>query len=283
MKQGGLLALLLACYLAVMLPFTSYLKHKPVVEKLGYVPEPSVLRVLAADQQRFTAAALVMKVIAYFGTLVEQAQNRVYIPPEFPGMQSTLETAVRLDPYNMDAYYFAQAIMVWDARQVKATTDLLEYGMQYRSWDFYLPYFAGFNYAYFLKDYANAARQYQRVAELTGDSLIIKLTGRYLYESGRTDLAIAYLSAMVKSTSNEAVRQTLETRLQAFQEVRKIEEASQRFTGRFRRLPRSLDELLQRGYLKAVPVDPYGGTYYIDAQGKVGSTSKFAFKVRPKQ
>lgn len=279
MKKYALLMALLLSYLAIMSPFISYMRNKPFLEKLGYTPEPGVLRLLSADQYRFVAATLLMKVTSYYGSLVEQAQNKVIVPPEYPEMQRIIESAVKLDPYNMDAYYFAQAIMVWDARQVVATNELLEYGMKFRDWDFYLPYFAGFNYAYFLKDYANAAKQYKQVADLTGDDLIIKLTGRYLYESGRTDLATMYLSMMVKNARNDAIKKSLQTRLQAFQEVRKIEDAAERFTSRVHRSPSSVEELLKNRYLAELPVDPYGGKFYIDDQGKVRSTSKFAFGV----
>lgn len=282
MRKYALLLVLLLSYLAIISSFTDYMKNKPFVEKIGYTPEPGVLKLLSADHSRFMASSLLMKVISYFGSLVEEAPNKVSLPPEYPAMQQMIESAVQLDPYNMDAYYFAQAVMVWDARQVRATNRLLEYGMQYRTWDFYLPYFAGFNYAYFLKDYAKAAECYKRVAELTGDNLIINLTGRYMYESGRTDLAISYLSLMAKSSSNEAVKKSLQTRLLAFQGVRTIERAADHFSGKFHRHPRSLEELVQKEYLKEFPVDPYGGKFYIDSRGKVRSTSKFAFNVANK-
>ena len=283
MRRYAFLLVLILVYLSLIFPFTSFMKNKPVLEKIGYVPEPGVLKIMSVDQYRFVAASLMMKVISYFGSLAEYAHNRIYIPPEYPEMQKMLESAVQLDPYNMDAYYFAQAIMVWNARQVSATNDLLVYGMKYRYWDFYLPYFAGFNYAYFLKDYTNAAKYYKRVGELTGSDLTIKLAGRYMYESGRTDQAIAYLTLMVKSATNDAVKKTLQTRLLAFQQVRTIEQANDLFKGKFHRYPRSVEELIQKGYLAELPVDPYGGKFYIDETGKVRSTSKFAFGVVGKQ
>jgi tetratricopeptide (TPR) repeat protein len=279
MKARVLFLILICSYLAIIFPFTSYMKNKPFVEKIGYSPAPVVLKILAADQHGFVASSLIMKVIFYYGGLVEQAMNKVIIPPEYPEMQQTVESAVKLDPYNMDAYYFDQAIMVWGAGQVRATNELLEYGMQYRSWDFYLPYFSAFNYAYFLKDYENAAKYYKRVADLTGDVLLINLSGRYLYESGRTDLAIGYLSVMSKSATNEAIRKTLQTRLQAFEGIRKIEQAEDSFKKKLHRPPRSVEELIQKRYLTELPVDPYGGKFYIDQEDKVRSTSKFAFGV----
>lgn len=279
MKTRILLLFFLGAYLAVIFPFTSYMKNKPFLEKVGYTPSPDVLKFLSADQHGFAAASIILKVVIYYGGLVEQARKKVSITPEYPQMQHAIGTAVKLDPYNMDAYYFDQAIMVWGAGQVEATNELLEYGMNYRTWDFFLPYFAGFNYAYFLKDYTNAAKYYKQVADLTGDSFIMSLSSRYMYESGRTDTAIDYLSLMLKGASNEAIRTSLGTRLLAFERVRAIELAFDGFNRRFRRHPRSVEELVQKGYLKKVPIDPYGGEFYIDKEGKVGSTSKFAFGV----
>src|ERR1035437_4961022 len=51
--------------------------------------------------------------------------------------------------------------------------------MKYRTWDWQLPFFAGFNSAFFLKDYAAAARYYQRAGELSGSDLSRLLAGRY--------------------------------------------------------------------------------------------------------
>jgi hypothetical protein len=279
MKRFVPLIVLLALYAVIIGPFTRYLTEKPVVEKLGYVPEPDVMRLLAADQCSLMSATLMVRVISYYGGLVEQAMNKVPVTPEYQGMYKMLETAVKLDPYNMDAYYFAQAILGWRAGQVREINSLLEYGMQYRKWDWYLPSFAGFNYAYFLKDYKRASQNYRRVAELTGDTLSMNLAGRYMYESGRTDLAVAYLTAMVQGARNEAIKRTLQTRLRAFEEVRKIEQARDKFRSDTKRNPRSLSELLHKGYLARPPVDPYGGTFYLDEKGAVRSTSKFAFGV----
>jgi tetratricopeptide (TPR) repeat protein len=275
-------SLLIGSYIAVVVPFTAYLENKPIEEKMGYIPHAEVLRLLSADQREFVAATLIMKTISYYGGLVEKAPRDMSRTVDYPGMYHAMETAVRLDPYNMDAYYFSQAILVWDAGQVKLVNDLLRYGMNYRTWDFYLPYFAGFNSAYFLKDYAEAAEYYRRVGELTGDSLSMSLAGRYLYESGRTDLALSYLSMMVKGAHNEAIRKTLSDRLRAFQEVRMIEMARDQFARERKRRPENIKELLDRHYLKEVPKDPYGGTFYLDEEGRVRSTSKFSYGVAAK-
>lgn len=272
-----LLLVLLGLYPLVIGPFSAYMRAKPIEEKLGFVPSVNVIKALSADHKELLGAGLVLKVMMYFGGLVDQDEKTVAQPPDYVGMSRMLHGAVKLDPYNSDAYYFAQAFLVWDVGQVKVANDLLDYGMRYRSWDWYLPYFAGFNHGYFLKDYDKAASYYKKAGELTGEPLFISLTGRYLQEAGQTELAIGYLKGMLATARDELARKSFATRLKAFEEVRRIEIARDRFREKTGRLPESVDELLKGGDLAPPPADPYGGKFFLDEAGKVTTTSKFAF------
>lgn len=268
------------CYALVSSSFTYYMAQKPVEEKLGYVPSIKLIKPLSADQKEFAAASLIMKAVMYFGGIVDKAQkgNVIKEPPELQGMSRLLHGAVQLDPYNMDAYYFAQGFLTWDVKQFKVANDLLDYGMKYRTWDWYLPFFAGFNSAFFLKGYDKAATYYQKAAELSGMDLHKRLAGRYMQESGHTDLAIIYLSTMEKGENNPAIRKLYKMRLKAYREVRRIEVARDRFRKERGKLSFSLDELLSEGYLNPAPVDPYGGRFLLDQSGKVTSTSGFLIR-----
>lgn len=279
-RYAGVLGAGLVLYCAVIGPFTGYMKTKPFEEKLGYVPHANVIRYLSGDQQLFIASTLVTKVLFYFGGVSDKAANKLSAPPDYRSMNEVLVTSLKLDPYNMDAYYFSQAVFVWDVGRVKEANAILEYGMRHRTWDWYLPFFAGFNNAYFLKDYEKAAYYYKRAGELSGVELHMSLAGRYMYESGRTTLAIAYLKMILRGAKNEAVKRDLGIRLKAFEGVHGIEIARDRFRRDTGRLPSSPDELVTGGYLAAMPVDPYGGRFYLEADGKVASTSKFAFGTR---
>lgn len=272
---SGVICLLL--YALLIIPFTAYLKNKPFVEKLGYVPAVSVLKSIAADQKELIAASFVLKVLIYFGGLIEKSDNRFTVPPDYKSMSRLLHGAVKLDPYNMDAYYFAQSFLTWDVKQYKLANDLLDYGMTYRTWDWYLPFFAGFNSSYFLHDYQKAADYYKRAGELSGQDLHIQLAGRYMQESGQTDLAIVYLSTMAKGERNPAVKKTYLTRLTAFKEVRRIETARDSFQKTHGVLPVSIGQLVDAGFLVPPPSDPYGGKFYLEPDGKVVTNSKFAF------
>lgn len=273
--SSGVICLVL--YVALIIPFTTYLKNKPFVEKLGYVPSVTALKAVAADHKELVAATLVLKVLMYFGGLVEKAQNQVVVPPDYISMSRFLHGAVKLDPYNMDAYYFAQGFLTWDVKQFKLANDLLDYGMKYRTWDWYLPFFAGFNSAYFMKDYAAAARYYQHAGDLSGSDLSKLLAGRYMQESGQTELAIVYLSAMAKGERNPALKKIYYLRLTAFRETRRIELARDHYRETRGTMPKTVEQLVSEGFLFPPPKDPYGGQFYLEADGKVATTSKYAF------
>lgn len=267
----------LLLYVLLISPFTVYLKNKPFVEKLGYVPAVSALKSIAVDQKELVAASFVLKVMMYFGSLIEKSENQFTVPPDYKNMSRLLHGAVKLDPYNMDAYYFAQSFLTWDVKQYQLANDLLDYGMKYRTWDWYLPFFAGFNSSYFMHDFPKAADYYKRAGELSGQDLHKQLAGRYMQESGQTDLAIAYLSMMAKGERNPAVKKGYLTRLAAFKEVRRIEKARDRFRELHGSLPVAVGQLIGAGLLVPAPIDPYGGQFYIEPDGKVGTSSKFAF------
>ncbi|GFO66741.1 hypothetical protein GMLC_03200 [Geomonas limicola] len=272
--------ILVACYLALIFPFARYLHQKPVQEKLGVVPKAEFLQLVSADQKQLVAEGLTLKVLLYFGTLAEKRNNELQLPPDYQAMSRLLHAAVKLDPYNMDDYYFAQSILVWDVKQIKIANALLEYGMKYRTWDFYLPFFAGFNYGYFLKDYPKAASNYMRAAELSKNPLFATLAGRYLNDAGQSDLAIAYLNTMVLSATNPSIKKTLQVRLEALKKARSIEVAAAAYAKATGIPAESVEELVRQGYLPEVPRDPYGGKFYLDPDGKVKTTSNYASPVK---
>lgn len=274
----------LLCYGLLLSPFTSYMNSKPIEEKLGYVPSYKLLKPMCADQKELFGASLVMKVLTYYGGVIGRSQEGKVISEatDLYGMYRLLHGAVQLDPYNIDAYYFAQSFLTWEAKQFKVANELLDYGMKYRTWDWYLPFFAGFNSAYFLKDYPKAAEYYKRAGDLSGQDLHKSLAGRYMQESGQTDLAIVYLSAMEKGEKNQNMKKSYQIRLAAFHEVKRIETARDRFVAEHGGSPVSVEQLVQLGFLSPAPADPYGGRFYLEISGKVATTSKFAFATKNK-
>jgi hypothetical protein len=271
---------IIVLYAGLLIPFSKYMAERPVAVKVGYLPDARAVKLLVADQRYLFAQYAFAKVLIYYGTLVDKLKHKVIITPEYDNMFNVLRTVVVLDPYNLDAYYFAQAIFTWDVGRTREVNALLDYGMGYRRWDYQLPFFAGFNSAYFLKDYPAASRYIKVAAERSQNPLLINLAARYLYESGQSEIGIYFLDSMLKTTLNPKIKAMYELRINALKAVIEINKAVKQFVDKTGNLPATLKQVQSEGFLKEIPQDPYGGEFYLDRNGAVRSTSKFAMKDR---
>jgi tetratricopeptide (TPR) repeat protein len=266
-------------YLLLIIPFTTHLKNRPLQLKVGYVPEASALKFITADQRYLVADWVVLKVLFYFGSLIEKAEgeNLVASKPDYPGMFKMLQTSLKLEPYNADAYYFAQAAFTWEVGRYAEVNNMLDYGMKYRTWDAQLPFFAGFNAAYFMKDYKKAAEYMKKAAEISGYQQFATLASRYFYEAGDTEFGILFIDMMKGSARDANEKKLYELRRKALLAVKNIEAAAKLYQSNFGRPPVTVAELVSVGLLSAIPQDPYGGKFFLDETGKVRSTSKLSF------
>lgn len=249
------------------------LQERPVAIRLGHMPDAEGLKLFSADFQPLIAQLAITRVMFYYGSLVDERFNRSGDRPEYFQMFKTLEKAIKLDPYNMDPYYFAQATYTWELDRAADVNRLLIHGMKYRTWDHWLPFYAGFNAAFFLKDAEAAASYLRQAAELSGNKTYASLASRAYYRQGQTGLAIGFLEIMLKNATDEVTRKVYAKRLLAFRAIGQIEEARDRYCSELEVSSVDINDLLSNGYLKKLPEDPYGGTFYLDQSGNVLTTS----------
>ncbi|MCB4204897.1 hypothetical protein LF845_07990 [Deferribacterales bacterium Es71-Z0220] len=254
--------------------FKADMGKRPLFEKLGYTPQGKIYKVALGEFRWFVGSYLSFKSIIYYGGNIDKISKRRFKEVEYYNLYRTLETSILLNPYNEDAYYFAQGAFTWDIGRVKEVNSLLEYVFKYRTWDFKIPYFLGFNYAYFLKDYNSAAKYYQKASELSGSPLFTNLAARYFYEGGQTELGIAHLKAMIKMTRKENIKKVYEKRLKSLEAINEIEKAIEAYKGKYGKLPEDINDLVKSGFIDNIPDDPYGGKFYLDKDAKVRTTSK---------
>lgn len=266
---------LLLGYVLFLPNYIEFLRNRPVEVKLGYMPHPQVLRATVADQRLVVAQWAVTKTLFYFGTLLDEFHQNVIVRPEFANMYQTLQTAVKIDPYNMDAYYFAQASFTWELGRIDEVNRLLKFGLKHRTWDPWLPFYVGFNYAYFLNNYELAAQYMQKAAEISGNTLFTNLAARYFYESAQTDFGLMFLDTMINQATDEVVKQTYILRRDALVAVHELEEKVAEYEQKYGHSLNNLQDLVHQGLLEVIPPDPYGGEFYIDGSGRIRSTSKF--------
>ncbi|SDE66618.1 hypothetical protein [Desulfuromonas thiophila] len=268
---------LVLLYMVFMVPFGRQLQQRPSLVKLGYVPQASVVRLFAADQRLTVAAFYSLRALIYYGDMIRQWRAGNRQTPEMENLFGFLESSVHLDPYNMDTLYFLQAAFTWEVNRAEDVNRLLAYAMNFRYWDWLLPYYAGFNAGYFLQEPAAAATYMERAADLSGHPLLANLAARYLQQSGKAALALAFLDDMIGRDRARYLDSALMVRRQALQAMVRIEQAVEHYRGLFGHDPKTLERLVDAGLLAEVPADPYGGRFFLDATGRVQTTSRLAF------
>ena len=282
MKSVWRIAGLIFCAFLLLIPVygqvAARMSTQQLEEKLGSLPGKEGLKILAMGHRALVSEWIFFRVMTYYGGRIDQEAPASRRNVDYPSMYYFLDTSTYIDPYNIDSYYFAQAILTWEFGMIREVNVLLDRGMEHRTWDFYLPFFAGFNSFYFLKDYKEAGRYMERASRIAGDPLFANLAARFLYESDETDTAISFLKVMIEKTWNQKVRRSLETRLGALEAVRALEKAARQFEDRFHRKPGNMHDLLNAGLISRIPQDPYGGMFYLDDHGRIRTTSKFAIK-----
>jgi hypothetical protein len=85
------------------------------------------------------------------------------------------------------------------------------------------------------------------------------------------------LREIIRKTEEGQTRDIYLIRLEALEAILLLERAVATFTERSGRKPAALDELVEAGIIRALPRDPYGGRFYLDADGAVKTTSELRF------
>ena len=241
--------------------------------KLLLLPSREMTRVMSFGNEILAAQLIFYNSMFFVGSLEK---------PPTPAMSRelyyTLDTVTYLDPYNMDCYYFAQGALSWNRSLIEPLNTLLRRGMTYRSWDWHLPFFYGFNQFYFLGKPKKAAKYFKRAYELNPrNTFLPTLIARLHYEAEETEVAIDFLEEMIRNTTSENLRKWMMVRLQALRFVSLLEDAVDRYRQRYNSKPQNLRMLVEGGIIKAIPPDPYGGKFYLDQSGRVRTTSRFAY------
>ncbi|MEK6544990.1 MAG: hypothetical protein AABZ28_00455 [Nitrospinota bacterium] len=267
------LFLFLIAYTFAFTHVKSYREGLRKGEPLLYLPPEEVLQIVSLDYKNLVSELLFFRAIVYFGDKLETR-----IMPNWHWIHKALDASTYLDPYNIDSYYFAEAALAWDAKMPKEANKILERGAKFRNWDWYIPFFIGFNSFYFLKDNKEAAKWFSEAAKINKE--VAPIAAKFYYKVNEIAFAIAFLKKMYEDAQNENVRRSISIRLDALEKISLLEKAVTNYKGKFNRLPENLDDLIKEGILGKIPDDPYGGKFFLDKDSSIKTTSNLNFPAK---
>ncbi|MGD9224249.1 MAG: hypothetical protein PVH22_13420 [Desulfobacteraceae bacterium] len=230
------------------------------------MPVPvELIGALAGEFKGLLADYLLLEAASFIGS----AQSFDAEPEDWDAVARLLRQSNMLDPYFRSTYFLAHSILPWRAQKFNETLEILENSKNHLPGDWFPGFFLGFNHFFFLKDNLTASQKLMEASKIPGAPVYLAtMAGRLAAEAGRIGVAIDFLTVMYEKSEDEQAREELKHRILALQGIAILESAVGRFQSQYGRMPSTLEELVSRKILPALPVNPYERPYTMK-EGKV--------------
>ena len=242
-----------------------------ISQNLPNIPDAKYLKQVSLGQNSLLADIIWLRAVQVMG-------NRNITRNEAEWLYHAVSTATDLDP---KFYYMTELggiFLTAVAGHHNLSIKLLKKGYEYnpKTWEF--PFYMGFNYFFYLKDFKQAAYYMGRAAELPKRPPYLPFLASRLYaQAGDPRYGLELTEAIYRNTKNVKVRETLLQRMKELQveiNLDALQNEVKAYKNKLGRYPESIQDLLSGGFIKAVPVDRLGGEYIVNPETGVVSNTK---------
>ena len=243
-----------------------------------------MVKLLSLEYAPLMADVYWTRVVQYYGSKRERREQNL------DGLWPLLDLTTTLDPNLMPAYRFGSTFLA-EARPVGAgrpdyAIDLIQRGIRENP-DYWRLYQDLGNVYYFsLHDNEKAAEAYNKGSRVPGAQPWMKIMGARIAERGDTRQTSRLLwSEIYQSAQDETVRENAKIHLMLLKtddDKEQLDRLLAEYAKKTRRQAESLNELVNAGMLRGVPVDPEGVPYIVGMTGEAELNSKSPlFKLAP--
>jgi hypothetical protein len=272
MALGSAALLLLLAAIELRWEFTQ--RHDAMADartQLRLLPNGAFVKPMVLGYHHVAADLLWLNIIQVMG-------EREVHQADYEWLSHALDVTTTLDPHYVYAYDIGGVVLAELAGRVDWSNTLLEKGLAANPDAWRLPFQLGFNSFFHQQDYVRAADYMAIAALLPGrPAYVPELAARLYVEGKQPTLALDFLDVMERQTDDAHVLAVLERRKAEVimeHDLTMLEGAVEGYTARVGRRPETLDALIHAGHLAALPVEPFGGAYRLDAEhGTVVSTT----------
>jgi tetratricopeptide (TPR) repeat protein len=250
-------------------------------EEALYWPSGKVLKALSLGHYGLIADIYWMRAVQYYGG------KRLQNAREFKLLEPLIDIATTLDPQLLHAYRFGSIFLSEKspigAQQPEKAITLLEKGIRYNPNEWQLYRDLGFVYYWYLEDYKKAAEWFLEGSKNPKSARWMKTFAAELLAKGNSRETAKFLWQEVYDTSdsgplkNNAKENLL--RLQALDEIDILKSVVSKVEAKTGRKVSSMQELVQLGLFKQLPLDPKGIPYALNPEtGEIGLSSESTVK-----
>ena len=239
---------------------------------LMYLPDGEILKLASLGYEHVVADLVWLRVIQVFGArhVTQDDYNWVY---------RALDVTTTLDPQFVEAYLAGGLVLTVIADHVDQSNRILKKGIEANVKDWKIPFFLGFNYFNFLRDYETAAIYIEMATKIPGHPPWLPLLAARLHVQAQDpQVALEFLGRIYDDTSDSGLKAKLETRMKEViieQDLMALERAIDTYRSQYGALPESLERLAETGMIRGIRPDPFGEAYAFDPlTGEVTSRSR---------
>ena len=193
-------------------------------------------------------------------------------PEDYRILGKVQEDASWLNPAHEDNYYTATAILPWNG-EFDAAQTILARATHARYFDYQPAFYYAFHLLHFKGDAVGASAWMRAAAEKLprdDERLIMQnIAARWMDRAQDTDLAIRIVEAMAQQAKRKDFRAYLEQRVVRLRSLKQLRAAAERFREQSGRPLVKLRDLVDAGFVAAIPTDPFGFGFDVDKQGRV--------------
>jgi tetratricopeptide (TPR) repeat protein len=245
-----------------------------VSANLLYVRSPGFLRRAALSFDAILADVYWIRTVQHYGgTKLSKDPNKQY-----DVLYPLLDLTTSLDPYFDVAYKFGSVFLAEPFPSGASRPDqaiaIIQKGLRARPDNWELAQEMGFVYYWWLVDYENAAKWFNRAADMTdAPSWLRPLAAVTLAQGGNRASSRTLWTEILRNADADWLRNQAKlrlTQLDAMDGIELIERVVQQYRIRTGMLPMSWMDMIRAGFLRGVPEDPSGKAFRLDAAtGKV--------------
>lgn len=242
-----------------------------------YVRSGDAVKRMALSYSAVLADVYWIRALQYYGGARLSAGKKDYTL-----LYPLLDIATTLDPLFQLAYRFGAIFLAENypggAGRPDRAVALLEKGVRNQPANWRYLQDIGFVYYWWGGDYRQAARWFEKSAQVPGAPWWMKsLAAVTLAQGGDRYSSRLLWQSLLAGADNDWLRNEARRRLSqldALDEIDRLQAAVRLYASRTGTFPAALDVLVRSGYLRWVPTDPLGHPYVIDAQTGVVDVSR---------
>jgi hypothetical protein len=241
-----------------------YLSRKVDIQQLSVII-PVPLQIFLNGGDRYLAANLATFRALVVGPNEMDAET-------VKALGSIHRAAAFMNPAHEDNYYISQAIIAWNG-QADADIYVQERATQARPWDSMPPYFAGIDKYTFKKDPVGGAKSMEIAAQrpdMGNRQFYLDIAAKWYEKNSDPRLALEHVLMLQKNTRDKEMKMFLGRRVARIEVTIKIHDALKAYKQKFDRPAEKLNDLVETGFLEAIPKDPLGQLFTIKQDGSVG-------------